>query len=155
MNMPSVKLSQERLIMKLSGIEVEVGGQSEKLPTCRHLSYLMSFINEAGKEYHRRHETLVHEQTLDDTPGIARIVSQVVCGLLMEDADPDDTEAFDGSVSAASSLIPLLSESCRIIPWAPEVSMNPGEMVLTRTPFGPTSFASPLAYVLRPPFAAA
>jgi len=86
--------------MKLSGIEVEVGGQSEQLPTCRHLSYLMLFTNEEGKEYHRRHETLVHEQTLDDTPGIARIVSQVVCGLLMEDADPDDTEAFDGSASA-------------------------------------------------------
>jgi hypothetical protein len=80
--------------MKLSGIEIEVGGQSEQLPTCRHLSYLMSFTNEAGKENHRRHETLVHEQTLDDTPGIARIVSQIVRGLLMEDADPDSCESL-------------------------------------------------------------
>jgi len=86
--------------MRLSGIEIEVGGLSEKLPECRPLSYLMAFTNEAGKEYHRRRETLVPEQTLDDTPGIARIVSQVVCGLLMEHADPDDTEAFDGSASA-------------------------------------------------------
>ena len=87
-------------MMRLSGIEIEVGGLSEKLPECRPLSYLMVFTNEAGKEYHRRHETLLLEQTLDDTPGIARIVSQVVCGLLMEDADLDDTEAFDGFASA-------------------------------------------------------
>jgi len=28
--------------MRLSGIEIEVGGLSEKLPQCRHLSYLIS-----------------------------------------------------------------------------------------------------------------
>ena len=35
--MPSRKASRERLIMKLSGIEIEVGGRSEKSPQCRHL----------------------------------------------------------------------------------------------------------------------
>jgi hypothetical protein len=30
----------------------------------------MSFANEAGKEYHRLHETLVHKQTFDDTSGM-------------------------------------------------------------------------------------
>jgi len=77
------------LIMRLSGIEIEVGGLPEQLPTCRHLSYLMSFMNEAGKEFHRRHETLVKGWALDDTLGIARIVSGVVRGLLMRDTDPD------------------------------------------------------------------
>jgi hypothetical protein len=80
--------------MRLSGIEIEVGGLSEKLPQCRHLSYLISFTNEAGKEYHRRHETLVFEQTLDDTPGIARIVAQVAHGLLMAETDPDLDSRF-------------------------------------------------------------
>jgi hypothetical protein len=40
-----------------------------------------------------------------------------------------------------SSLMPLLRASCTIMPCAPEVSINPGETMLTRTPFGPTSFA--------------
>jgi hypothetical protein len=75
--------------MRLSGIEIEVGGLSEKLPTCRHLSYRVSFRNDAGDECQRQHETLVNDQALHDAPGIARIVSRVVRGLLMEDADPD------------------------------------------------------------------
>jgi hypothetical protein len=33
--------------------------------------------------------------------------------------------------------------------------MKPSETVLTRTPFGPTSFASPFEYVMRPPLAQA
>src|SRR5258705_1872960 len=38
---------------------------------------------------------------------------------------------------------------------AASVSMNPGATVFTRTPFGPTSFASPLLYVVNAAFAAA
>jgi hypothetical protein len=56
---------------------------------------------------------------------------------------------------AASSLMPRLSARCTIIPWAPDVSTNPGEIMFTRTPFEPISLASPLLYVLRAPFAAA
>lgn len=33
--------------------------------------------------------------------------------------------------------------------------MKPGEIVFTRMPFGPTSFARPLLYVVRAAFAAA
>ena len=64
--------------MSLSVIEIVVGEPSERLPTCRQLSYLMSFTNEAGEKCQRRHETLVHERTLYDSAGIARIVAHVV-----------------------------------------------------------------------------
>src|SRR5579862_1819473 len=72
--------------MRLSGIEIVVGEPSEKLPTRRRLNYIVSFKNDAGGECQQRHETLVHEQALHDTPGIARIVAQVVHGLMIEAA---------------------------------------------------------------------
>jgi hypothetical protein len=40
--------------------------------------------------------------------------------------------------------MPLPLEMSAIIPFAPVVSMKPGEIVVTRTPFGATAFASPL-----------
>jgi hypothetical protein len=49
---------------------------------------------------------------------------------------------------AAFSSIPLLFATATIMPRAPEVSMNPGEIMLIRTPLGPTSLASPLLYVI-------
>ncbi len=46
---------------------------------------------------------------------------------------------------AVSSSIPLLSAIWRIIPWAPDVSMKPGEIRLTRTPPGADFTGEPLA----------
>lgn len=74
--------------MRLSEIEIVVGEPSEKLPTCRHLSYRMSFKDDAGEECQHQHESLVHERALYDSAGIARIVAHVVRGLLLDDAGP-------------------------------------------------------------------
>jgi hypothetical protein len=75
--------------MRLNGIEITVGDPSEKLPTRRHLDYLVSFKNDAGEECQLSEETLVLEQALNDVPGIARIMAHMVRGLMIEDADPD------------------------------------------------------------------
>jgi hypothetical protein len=73
--------------MTLNGIEIEVGMPSEKHPTCRHLTFIVSFENDSGKECLQREEILLHERVLYDPAGIARIVVHVLRGLLMEIAD--------------------------------------------------------------------
>jgi hypothetical protein len=75
--------------MRLSEIEVVVGERSEKLPTCRHLSYRVSFKDDAGEKCQHQHESLVHERALYDSAGIARVVAHVVRGLLMDHAGLD------------------------------------------------------------------
>jgi hypothetical protein len=40
--------------------------------------------------------------------------------------------------------MPLPRKMSEIIPFAPEVSMKPGEIIVTRTPFGAAPLASPL-----------
>jgi hypothetical protein len=75
--------------MRLSVIEVVVGEPSEKLPTFRHLSYRVSFKDEAGEECQQQHESLMPERAVYDSVGIARIVAHVVRGLLMDYAGPD------------------------------------------------------------------
>jgi hypothetical protein len=45
---------------------------------------------------------------------------------------------------AAPSLTPVLRAISMIMPCAPEVSMKPGEIMVTRTPLGATPLARPL-----------
>src|SRR5262249_46582542 len=49
---------------------------------------------------------------------------------------------------AVSSSVPAIWARRAISPCAAVVSMKPGATVLTRTPLGPTSFDSPLLYVV-------
>jgi hypothetical protein len=73
--------------MKLSGIEIVVGEPPETLTAARQLSCHMSFTSDAGEECWRRHESLVNEQVLYHAADIARLVSDLLRGLLAEDAD--------------------------------------------------------------------
>ena len=92
--------------MRLNGIEIVVGEASANLPTCRHLSYIVSFENDTGDECQRRHETLVQEHVLNKAEEIARIVAHVVRGMMVEDArnafvPTSGTQDNDTSVRAA------------------------------------------------------
>jgi hypothetical protein len=73
--------------MRLSGIEIVVGEPSENVTASRELSYRLSFRNDAGEECLRRHESFVLERTLYDAAAIARIVGDILRGLLAEDVD--------------------------------------------------------------------
>jgi len=90
--------------MRLSAIEIVVGGRTEAPETRRRLSYLVSFRNE-GRQSRCRcvHEMWIPERALCDPACIARVVAHVVSGLMSEFASP---EPYHGEES--SGVFPLL-----------------------------------------------
>lgn len=90
--------------MRLSSIEIVVGGPIEAHETRRRLRYLVSFRNEGRQSLCRCiHEMWIPEPALCDPPCIARVVAHVVSGLMSDFADPEP-----GYMDEPDGLFPLL-----------------------------------------------
>jgi len=90
--------------MRLSAIEIVVGGRTEAPETRRRLSYLVLFRNEGPQSLCRCvHEMWIPERALCDPPCIARVVAHVVSGLMSEFAGPEP-----GCLEEPGGVLPLL-----------------------------------------------
>lgn len=101
---PQLLHSLGEVVMRLSSIEIVVGGQTEAPETRRRLCYLVSFRNE-GRQSRCRcvHEMWIPERALCDPDCIARVVAHVVSGLMSEFAGSEL-----GCVEEPGGVLPLL-----------------------------------------------
>ena len=80
--------------MRLSAIEIVVGGWTEAPQIRRRLCYLVSFRNEGRQSQCRCvHEMWIPERALCDPACIARVVAHVVSGLMPEFAGSETGRA--------------------------------------------------------------